>query len=707
MASGREQKKMKKLGVMSYVVPILLVGVVVMMIIPIPPVLLDVLLAFSFTLALVVLFVSLYVSRPLDFSSYPALVLMTTLFRLGMNISTTRLILLYGDGGTDAAGHVIQAFGNFVLGGNFAIGIVIFLIIVMVNFMVITKGATRIAEVAARFTLDAMPGKQMAIDSDLNSGLINEAEAKAKRKDLSAEAEFYGSMDGASKFVRGDAVAGILITAINIFGGIFIGVFMKKMNWLEAAQTYTLLTVGDGLVTQIPALLISTSAGIIVARAASGEDLGTEVSTQLTRFSKPLQLASGVSVLFALVPGLPFLPFIVLGVATGLLSMGASQLPDSERMPDGSTKEKSVAGGEDQPALLAPGSTEEVKSLLGVDLLELEVGYELVPLVDAASGGDLIERIRGLRRQFAMDMGFIVPSIHIRDNIRLEPAQYRLMLKGVEIAKGLIKPRHHLAMDPGGIEAKIPGIPTKEPAFGLDALWIPDSEKDRALFSGYTVVDPATVITTHITEVIKRHSHEILGRQETQVLLDTLSQNSPKLVEEVVPMLLPLGTVQQVLANLLREGVSIKDLRTILETLADWGSSVKVPERLTEYVRRSLARAITAKHISPEGILPLVSMTPQVERALNDALQITEHGSYLALEPSVAQRIISRIRASAEKFGQSGHTPVLLAPAAIRSALFAFTERFVPGFVVLSHQEISPTTKVQSLGVIAIEEMAG
>lgn len=685
--------------VMSYVVPILLVGIVVMMIIPIAPGFLDILLSFNITLSLVVLFVSLYVARPLEFSAYPSLVLMTTLFRLGMNISTTRLILLHGDSGPSAAGHVVQAFGTFVLGGNFAIGIVIFAIIVIVNFMVITKGAIRIAEVAARFTLDAMPGKQMAIDSDLNSGLISESEAKKMRKDLSAEAEFYGAMDGASKFVRGDAVAGILITAINIIGGLFIGVLMKRMNWFEAAETYTILTVGDGLVSQIPALLVSTSAGIIVARAASGEDLGTEVSLQLTKYARPLQMASGISMLFALVPGLPFFPFMVLGVASGILSLSAAKLPDAEK------DEKEAAKAAEQAAAApAPGSTEEVKSLLGVDLLELEVGYELVPMVDAVSGGDLIERIRGLRRQFAMDMGFIVPPIHIRDNIRLEPAQYRLMLKGVEIAKGLIRPRHLLAMDPGGIEAKISGIPTKEPAFGLDALWIPEGEKDRAQFSGYTVVDPATVITTHVTEVIKRFAHEVLGRQETQTLLDTLSKNAPKLVEEVVPTVLPLGIVQQVLANLLREGVSIRDLRTVMETLADWGASIKSPERLTEYVRRALSRAITAKHVNNDGVLPLVSMTPSVERNLNDALQVTEHGSYLALEPGVAQRLISKFRGAADRFGQVGQTPVLLAPAALRAALFAFTERFIPGFVVLSHQEISPNTRVQSLGVITLEE---
>jgi flagellar biosynthesis protein FlhA len=692
-----EEKSQSKL--MSYVVPILLVGVVVLMIVPIPVGFLDILLSFNITLSLVVLFVSLYVARPLDFSSYPALVLMTTLFRLAMNISTTRMILLYGDQGPDAAGHVIQAFGTFVLGGNFAIGIVIFMIIVLINFMVITKGAIRIAEVAARFTLDAMPGKQMAIDSDLNSGLISESEAKKMRKALSSEAEFYGAMDGASKFVRGDAVAGILITFINILGGIFIGIAMRKMSWLEAAETYTMLTVGDGLVSQIPALLVSTSAGIIVARAGSGSDLGTEVAFQLTRFSKPLQMASGISVLFALIPGLPFFPFMVLGIASGVLSLAGQKLPEEE-----SEATLKLA----DPAALPPppGSTEEVKGLLGVDLLELEVGYELVPMVDAASGGDLIERIRGLRRQFALDMGFIVPPIHIRDNIRLEPAQYRLMLKGVEIAKGTVKPRHYLAMDPGGVEAEIPGIPTKEPAFGLDAIWIPENEKDRAQFSGYTVVDPATVITTHVTEVIKRHAHEILGRQETSTLLETLSRTAPKLVEEVVPTILPLGIVQQVLANLLREGVSIRDLRTVMETLADWGPSIKSAERLTEYVRRSLARAITAKHISNEGVLPLVSMTPSVERTLGDALQITEQGSYLALDPGVAQRIIAKLRGAAERFSQMGHTPVLLAPAALRAALFSFTERFVPGFSVLSHQEISPSTRVQSLGVITLEEMA-
>ncbi len=696
-ATPKPTPVMKTSKLMSMVVPALFIGVVVIMIIPIPPFFLDLLLSFNITLSLVILFVSLYLGRPLEFSSYPSLILMTTLFRLGMNISSTRLILAHGNEGLDAAGNVIQAFGTFVLGGNYVIGVVIFTIIMMVNFMVITKGSGRIAEVAARFTLDAMPGKQMAIDSDLNSGLINEAEAKRLRKDLSSEAEFYGAMDGASKFVRGEAVAGIVVTFVNVIGGFFIGVVQSGMDWRQAAATYTLLTVGDGLVSQIPALIVSTSAGVIVARAASGADLGTEVSFQLTHHAKPLALTSGVSFFFSLVPGLPGFPFFVLAASTALLAMSASGKMPMESELSEDTKS-------DAPAAPSPGSTEEVKTLLGVELLELEVGYELVPMVDAASGGDLIERIRALRRQFAVEMGFIVPAIHIRDNVRLQPSQYRLLLKGVEIATGNIRRHHYLAMDPGGVDAKIPGIPTKEPAFGLDALWILESDKERAQFAGYTVVDPSTVITTHITEVIKSHSHEILGRQEVQTLLDHLAKSYPKLIEEVVPMVLPLGVVQQVLSGLLREGVSIRDLRTILETIADWAPSTKAPERLIEHCRRALSRSITAKYVSGDGVLSLISLNPGLERTLTDALQHSDQGSYLALEPSVAQRLLSHLKSSAERFGQMGTSPVLLAPSMLRSALFSFTERFIPGFAVLSHQEISPSTKVQSLGVIAIDK---
>jgi len=701
MKAKEEETTLKSLA--SFGIPILLISIIVMMVIPIPSFLLDILLALNISVSVIILFVSLFLGRPLDFTSYPALVLMTTLFRLALNISSTRLILQNGDKGLDAAGHVIQAFGSFVLGGNFVIGVVIFVIIMIVNLMVITKGSGRIAEVAARFTLDAMPGKQMAIDSDLNSGLINEEEAKKRRKDLSQEAEFYGSMDGTSKFVRGDAIAGLIITGINIFGGLFIGVFMGGMSWMDAATNYTLLTVGDGLVSQIPALIVSVSAGIIVARAGSGgADLGTEVTSQLFAYKKPLFLSAGVCGLFAIIPGLPFLPFMALCLSTGMLGLSAENKTPDEIKKDkiDSERRDSLEGPNAAPP---PGSTEEVKTLLGVDLLELEVGYELVSMVDTTTGGDLIERIRGLRRQFAIDLGFIVPPIHIRDNVRLEPSQYRLMLKGVQIATGTIMKNHYLAMDPGGVELDLPGIPTKESAFGLDALWISEADKERAQFAGYTVVDPATVITTHLTEVIRAHAHEILGRQEVQVLLDTLSNDYPKLVEEVVPSILTLGNIQQVLAGLLREGVSIRDLRTIIETLADWAPITKSSERLIEHTRKSLSRSITSKHLSDDGTLKLININPGLERILSESLQVTEQGSYLALEPSFAHKLIGKLHPLAEKFASAGTTPVLLAPTQLRSAIFAFTERFIPGFTVLSHQEITPSTKVQAVGTLGMD----
>jgi flagellar biosynthesis protein FlhA len=697
-----DESRLKNIS--SFGIPVLLVGIIVMMVIPIPAFFLDILLALNISIAVIILFVSLFLNRPLDFTSYPSLVLMTTLFRLALNVSSTRLILMNGNQGLDAAGNVIQAFGSFVLGGNFVIGVVIFVIIMIVNLMVVTKGSGRIAEVAARFTLDAMPGKQMAIDSDLNSGLISETDAKTRRKELAQEAEFYGSMDGTSKFVRGDAIAGIIITGINIVGGLFIGVFMGGMTWLDSAMNYTLLTVGDGLVSQIPALIVSVSAGIIVARAGSGGmDLGNEVTSQLFAYKKPLFLSSGVCTLFAIIPGLPFVPFMTLAIGTAMLALNAEEKDEPGLALSKSDPKMLPHSDLDTPQSPPPGSTEEVKSLLGVDLLELEVGYELVSMVDASTGGDLIERIRGLRRQFALDLGFIVPSIHIRDNVRLEPSQYRLMLKGVQIASGTVMKNHFLAMDPGGSEIDLPGIPTKESAFGLDAMWISESDKERAQFSGYTVVDPATVITTHLTEVIRAHAHEILGRQEVQVLLDTLSNDYPKLVEEVVPGIVPLGTVQQVLAGLLREGVSIRDLRTVLETLADWAPSIKSNERLIEYVRKSLGRSITSKHLTDDGTLRLININPALERILNESLQSTEQGSYLALEPGFAHTLITKLTPLAEKFAIAGTTPVLLAPTQLRSALFSFIERFVPGFTVLSHQEISPSTKVQALGTLALD----
>lgn len=688
--------KKKKSTWIHLLMPAALIAILSILLFPLPTPLLDVCLAINITIALVIMFASLYLDRPLDFSAFPALLLVTTLFRLGLNVASTRLILLNGDQGLDAAGHVIKAFGEFVVGGNFVVGIVIFLAISIVNLKVITKGSGRIAEVAARFTLDALPGKQMAIDSDLNTGIISEDEAKERRKDLSREAEFYGAMDGAAKFVAGDAVAGIGIAMINIIGGFFIGIVQHDMHWMLAAKTYTILTIGDGLVAQIPALIISTASGLIVARAASGDDLGSEVVTQLGQSPKPLFISSAVCFGFAIIPGLPFLPFLALSALTGglgFLRRRAAPI-DKEKIEAEKKKQREL---ENAPR---PGSKEEVTGLLGIDTLELEVGYELVSLVE---GGDLVERIRSLRRQFATDYGFIVPPIHIRDNVRIKPSQYRLLLRGAVIGQGELKSHHLLAMDPGTVSSPLNGVATKEPAFGLDAIWINEGEKERAQFSGYTVVDLPTVIVTHLTELVRSNMHEMLGRQDTQHLLDTMAKDHPKVVEELVPSQLSLGQVQQVLQHLLREQISIRDLRTVLETLADWAPHVKHPEKLAEYVRKKLSRSITAKYLSADGILPLASLNPSLERTLSDAVQQTDEGSYLALEPGQAQMLITKLSKSSEKFVEMGQTPLLLAPTHLRAALSRFVERFVPGYAVISHNEIAPNTRVQSLGVISIE----
>lgn len=695
--SAPTQKKEAKLLV-HMVIPVVLIATLCVLLFPLPTPLLDICIALSITISLVVLFVSLYIDRPIDFSAFPALLLVTTIFRLSMNIASTRLILLNGDSGLEAAGQVIRAFGEFVVGGNYAIGAVMFIVITLVNLKVITKGSGRIAEVAARFTLDAMPGKQMAIDSDLNVGLISESEAKERRKDLSREAEFYGAMDGAAKFVSGDAIAGIFICGINVIGGFFVGMIQHNMDWKEAATTYTLLTVGDGLVSQIPSIIISIASGIIVARAASGEDLGNEVVGQLGKSSKPLFFTSAVCAGFAILPGLPFFPFMLLSLATlggGIFREGVTKKESEKKKPEEIAKQVEA---DNKPK---PGSTEEVTQLLSIDTLELEVGYELVSLVE---GGDLVDRIRSLRRQFALDYGFIVPSIHIRDNVRIKPSEYRLILKGGTIGSAELKPRHLLAMDPGNVTTPLQGIPTKEPAFGLDALWLPEADKERAQFAGYTVVDLSTIITTHLTELIRAHMHELVGRQEVQHLIDNVQKVSPKVVEELIPNLLTVGQVQRVIVHLLREQVSVRDLRSVLETLADWAPTVKHPEKLAEYVRRKLARTITAKYVTQDGVLPLASLHPALERALGETVQQTDEGSFLALEPGIAQQLINRINKVSEKFAEAGQTPVILASAHLRPALSHFIERFVPGVAVMAHQEIAPNTKVQSLGVVALEQ---
>jgi len=672
-----------------------LVGILLVMIIPIPPAMLDALLSFSITFGIVVLLVSLYTTEPLEFSVFPSLLLVATLFRLSLNVASTRLILLRGNEGPAAAGQVIQAFGSFVVGGNYIVGLVVFLILVIINFVVITKGAGRIAEVAARFTLDAIPGKQMAIDADLNAGLINEAEARRRREHIGREADFFGAMDGASKFVRGDAIAGLVITFINLLGGLAIGVFQLGLPIARAAATYSILTVGDGLVAQIPALLISTAAGIVVTRSAEKTHLGATMSTQILSHTRAIGVASGLLFTMALFPGLPQFPFFLLAGLTGGVAYYLSQAKQAEVR----RQEEEAAARQAEPAATAP---ESVDALLQVDLMELDVGYSLIPLVDARQNGELLDRIRSIRRQFAHETGLVVPPLHIRDNLQLKPGEYAILLKGVNVARGELMMDHFLAMDTGTVESPVPGIPTTEPAFGLPAIWITPANKERAQFAGYTVVDPATVIATHLTEVIKKHGHELLTRSEVQRLLDKAAESHPKVVEELIPNLLSLGRVQKVMQNLVREGVNIRDLVTILETLADCASISQDADVLTEYVRSRLSRGLTAHYAGDTGAVSVITLDQEAEKVIVNSLQHTDHGSYLALDPSVADRLLRAIQGQMERFDTSSTPPVLLASPAIRGHLRKFTERFIPQLAILSHNEIAPGVRIQSLGTVRL-----
>ena len=668
------------------------IGMLVVMVIPIPTVLLDIFLSFNITLAVVVLLVAMYTLKPLEFSVFPSLLLLATLLRLSLNVASTRLILLHGNEGVAAAGQVIRAFGSFVVGGNYVVGMVVFLILVIINFVVITKGATRIAEVAARFTLDAMPGKQMSIDADLNAGLITDIEAKTRRAEISREADFYGSMDGASKFVRGDAIAGIVITLINILGGLVIGVLQQGMSVSTAAQNYTLLTVGDGLVSQIPALIVSTAAGLVVTRAASKAHLGNDIISQLTGQPRAVAIASGVLIFFGFIPGLPTLPFIMLGCLAG----GVAYMTFEGK------KAVMVKEEEEEEAVEKGKGLEKVEELLPLDLLELEVGYGLIPLVDTEQGGELLERVKSIRRQFALEMGMVIPPMHIRDNLQLKPNQYSIIIKGVEVAGGELMPGYYLAMNPGDVKAEIEGIPTKEPAFGIPALWIGEKDKEKAQIAGYTVVDLSTMIATHISEVLKTHACELLGRQEVQSLLDNLALNHPKVVEELAPNLLSLGGVQKTLQNLLKEQVSIRDLLSIVETLADYAPITKNVDILTEYVRQRLARSITKQYKTPEGDIPLMTLDAEIEELVNNAIQHTEHESYLSLEPALAQKILAQFNKAMGKFTSMNYQPIILCSPGIRPHLKKLTERFIPTLVVLSHNEIDKRVKLKSLGVASL-----
>jgi flagellar biosynthesis protein FlhA len=680
----------------SMVVAAGVVAILMVMIVPLPTFLLDLLLTISITIGIVILLMSMYNTNPLDFSSFPSILLLTTLYRLALNIASTRLILLHGHEGPGSVGHVIQSFGNFVVSGNYTVGLIIFLIMVLINFIVITKGSGRIAEVAARFTLDAMPGKQMAIDADLNAGLIDEAKAKARRAAISQEAEFYGAMDGSAKFVRGEAIASIIIMVINILGGLFIGAVIQGMDIFQALQTYTMLTIGDGLVSQIPSLIISTAAGIIVSRAASDMSMGAEFAKQFGMQPQALGVAAAIIGLFGLVPGLPHVPFLILAILLGTISYFTFKQKAQATAATAAEEEKKKV--EAPP----PGAPETVDSLLPLDILQLEVGYGLIPLVDESQKGDLLERIRGIRRQFALDMGLVVPSLHVRDNLQIKPDEYVLLLKGVDIARGEVMMGYQLAMDSGTAKREIEGIPTKEPAFNLPALWISDNKKDEAQLAGYTVVDPSTVIATHLTEVLRTHADELLGRQDTQKLLDNLAKTHPKVVEELVPTGLPLGSLQKVLQNLLRERISIRDLLTICETLADYTTMTKDTSILTEYVRQKLARSIVSTLTDEEGKLSVLTLAHKIEDFIRESIQKTEQGVFLNMEPNLAQRVIEATQALVEKVTNEGYQPIILCSPVTRRHLRHLLERFMPQVIVLSNNELTGQTQIRSLGTIEV-----
>lgn len=674
------------------VTAVAVVAILIFMVIPLPSMVLDLLISFNISFALIILLASMYTQSPLELSSFPSILLLITLFRLSLNVASTRIILIHGGEGAMAAGKVINAFGSFVVGGNYLVGIIVFIILVVINFMVITKGAGRIAEVAARFTLDAMPGKQMSIDADLNAGLINEQEARERREVIAHEAEYYGAMDGANKFVRGDAIAGIIITLANIIGGLAIGVFQNRMPFTNAAETYTLLTIGDGLVTQIPALIISTSAGIIVSRAGAGSNLGSEITSQILYQPRALGITSFVLFGFGIIPGLPLIPFWAMAALTGGLTwfIYRANLERESADKEAHEKEEKVV-----PA-------ENLDSLPPLDTLAIEVGYGLIPLVDADQDGELLERIKSIRRQVAHEMGIIVPPVHIQDNMRLKPGEYSILLKGNEIARSELMTNYFLAMNPGSVQEEIDGIPTKEPTYGLPALWIKENFRESALAKGYTVVDLATVMTTHLSEIVRRHSPEFIGRQEVQQLLDNLKESHPKVVEELVPNLLPLGGLVKVLQNLLKEQVPIRDLLTIVEALADWSAVTKDLELLTEYVRHGMARTITKMHQTPGGFIPVLTLGHSIESAIAAAIQQTERGHHFVLDPNIAQKIMNSLTKTLERSSSLNYQPVLVCSAQIRLHFKRLVDQFIPNISVLSYDEILNTVEIQSLGTLEL-----
>lgn len=663
--------------------------IVMMMVIPVPPFLLDFFILLNISLSLTVLLVAMNTKESLQFSIFPSLLLITTLFRLSLNISTTRSILTMMNGG-----EVIKAFGNFVVGGQPVIGLVVFLILVIIQFIVITKGSERVAEVAARFTLDAMPGKQMSIDADLNAGLINEEEARKRRQRIEREADFYGAMDGASKFVKGDAIASIIILVVNVLGGLIIGTLIHGKSLAEAASVYTLLSVGDGLVSQIPALLISTATGIIVTRAASEGNLGEDMMRQLFAYPRLLYVVSGVILILGLFTPIP--DFVTIPLS-GLIAYGGFVMSRSKRQ-----EEELAASREqmEQESEMTRGP-ESVMSLLEIDPVEFEFGYGLIPLADPNQGGDLMDRVLMIRRQLALELGFIVPTIRFRDNIQLKPNQYVIKIKGNKVAQGEIFIDRYLAMSPGIEDDSVVGISTKEPAFGLPALWVDEAMKERAEMSGYTVVDPPSVVATHLTEILKRHAHELLGREETKGLIDYLKKSHPALVEELIPSQLTIGEIQKVLAKLLKERVSIRNLVIIFEALANHAAYTKNPDILTEYVRQALSRQITNTYAKEGSPLKVIHVSPALEKMIAESVQHTEQGSYLALSPDKSKEVYDHLAKLVKKAEEMGISPLLLSSPATRLYLRQLLDRIMPEIPVLSYNELEPDVEIQSIGMVS------
>lgn len=669
--------------------PTLMLMMMAMIVIPLAPMVLDVMFSFNISLALIILLVTVYTKRPLDFAMFPTVLLLTTLLRLALNVASTRVVLLEGHEGGDAAGQVIEAFGEFVVGGNYAVGLVVFLILVIINFVVITKGATRISEVSARFTLDAMPGKQMAIDADLNAGLIEQDEARRRRAEISAEAEFYGSMDGASKFVRGDAVAGILILLINIIGGLAIGIAQHDLSFAQAAKNYTLLTIGDGLVAQIPALLLSTAAGIIITRVSSSQDMGEQVLAQLFNNPKSLGVTAAILGIMGVIPGMPNLAFLsiaaVCGTGAYFIHQHNKRLAEQVPLPaDQAPKPESTEL-----------SWDDVQPL---DAVGLEVGYRLIPMVDKQQGGQLMPRIRGVRKKLSQEMGFLIPAVHIRDNLDLSPNAYRITLMGVTVGEAEIYPDRDMAINPGQVFGVVQGIESRDPAFGLEAIWIEPSQREQAQTYGYTVVDANTVIATHLSQLVKSHGHELLGHEEVQHILDMLARSAPKLVENLTPDTLSLGIIVRVLQNLLEEGVAIRDMRTIAETLAEHGSRSQEPDVLTAAVRVALGRSITQQINGMAHELPVITLDPALEQLLHQTMQASEGGA--GIEPGLAERLHSSLVESAATQEQNGLPAVLLVSAFLRPMLAKFTRHTIPGLHVLSFNEIPNDKQIKIVATV-------